>query len=77
MEIVELRKYAPDTGDIVETELGPAKVLSCDVLNRNLKVKYINEDNKFGYLKLDEVKFTRSMDKKKKKEEPEDNADSL
>lgn len=74
---VELRKYAPDTGDIVETELGLAKVLSCDVLNRNLKVKYINEENKFGYLNLDDVKFIRSMDKKKKKEEPIDDADSL
>lgn len=73
----ELRKYAPDTGDIVETETGPAKVLSCDVLNRNLKVKYINEDNQFGYLKLDDVKFVRSMDKKKNKEEDLDNADSL
>ena len=65
----ELRKYAPDTGDIVETPDGPAKVLSCDVLNKNLKVKYINEDNKFGYLSLSDVKFVRSMDKKKKKED--------
>lgn len=73
----ELRKYAPDTGDIVETEDGPAKVLSCDVLNRNLKVKYIEEENKFGYLKLDDVKFIRSMDKKKKVEEDIDDADSL
>lgn len=73
----ELRKYAPDTGDIVETEGGPAKVLSCDVLNRTLKVKYLNEDNKFGYLKLDDVKFTRSMDKKKKVAEEPDDADSL
>ena len=72
----ELRRYAPDTGDIVETAEGPAKVLSCDVLNRNLKVKYVNEDNKFGYLKLDDVKFVRSMDKKKKIEEVDD-ADSL
>ena len=37
---------------IVETENGPAKVLSCDVINRNLKVKYQNEENSFGYLKL-------------------------
>lgn len=72
----ELRKYAPDTGDIIETEEGPAKVLSCDVINKNLKVKYINEDNKFGYLKLDDVKFTPSKDKKKNIEE-EDNGDSL
>ena len=68
----ELRKDAPDIGDIVITPEGEAKVLTCDVLNRNLKVKYIGEDNKFGYFKLDEVKFTPSKDKKKKKEIEED-----
>ena len=74
----ELRRYAPDVGDIVETNEGPAKVLSCDVLNRNLKVKYVDEDNKFGYLKLDDVKFTTSKDKKKHIEIEEfDDADSL
>ncbi|MCI5582824.1 MAG: hypothetical protein MR357_03825 [Anaeroplasma sp.] len=74
----ELRRYAPDVGDIVETNEGPAKVLSCDVLNRNLKVKYVDEDNKFGYLKLDDVKFTPSKDKKKHIEIEEfDDADSL
>lgn len=71
---VELRKDAPDVGDIVETPDGPAKVLTCDVLNKNLKVKYVGEDNKFGYFKLDEVKFTPSKDKKKKKDD--DDADS-
>lgn len=59
----ELRKHAPDIGDIVETENGPAKVLSCDVINKNLKVKYQNEDNSFGYLKIDDVKFTPSYKK--------------
>jgi len=68
----ELRKDAPDIGDIVITPEGEAKVLTCDVLNRNLKVKYIGEDNKFGYFKLDEVKFTPSKEKKKKKEIEED-----
>ena len=68
----ELRKYAPYIGDIVITPEGEAKVLTCDVLNKNLKVKYIGEDNKFGYFKLDEVKFTPSKDKKKKKEIEED-----
>jgi len=72
----ELRRFAPDTGDIVETAEGPAKVLSCDVINKNLKVKYVNEDNKFGYLKLEDVKFTPSKDKKKIIEE-EDNDYSL
>jgi cell fate regulator YaaT (PSP1 superfamily) len=61
----ELRKNAPDIGDIVETENGPAKVLSCDVINRNLKVKYQNEENSFGYLKLDDVKFLPSGKKNK------------
>lgn len=68
----ELRKFAPDVGDIVETNDGPAKVLSCDVVNRNLKVKYVNEPDKFGYLKLDDVRFIRSMDKKKNKTTQED-----
>ncbi len=68
----ELKKYAPDIGDIVKTAEGPAKVLSCDVLNKNCKVKYIEEENKFGYLKLDEIEFVRSMDKHK----GDDDADS-
>ena len=72
----ELRKHAPDIGDIVETKDGPAKVLSCDVVNRNLKVKYVGEDNKFGYLKLDDVQFTPSMNKVSR-EEVEDDVDSL
>ncbi|MDE7213704.1 MAG: stage 0 sporulation protein, partial [Anaeroplasmataceae bacterium] len=68
----ELKKLAPDIGDIVKTEEGPAKVLSCDVLNKTCKVKYIEEENKFGYLKLDEIEFVRSMDKHK----GDDDADS-
>ena len=72
----ELRKHAPDVGDIVETKDGPAKVLSCDVINRNLKVKYVGEENKFGYLKLDDVVFTPSKDKVTR-EEVDDDADSL
>lgn len=72
----ELRRHAPDVGDIVDTKDGPAKVLSCDVINRNLKVKYVGEDNKFGYLKLDDVTFTPSMNKVSR-EEVDDDADSL
>ena len=68
----ELKKFAPDIGDIVKTEEGPAKVLSCDVLNKTCKVKYIEEENKFGYLKLEEIEFVRSMDKPK----GDDDADS-
>ena len=44
----ELRKLAPDIGDIVKTPDGPAKVLSCDVLNRSCKVRYIEEENKLA-----------------------------
>lgn len=51
-----LRKNAPDVGDLVDTDNGKAKVLSCDVLNRNLKVKYLDSEG-FGYLKFDDVKF--------------------
>lgn len=65
----DLRKLAPDIGDIVRTADGPAKVLSCDVLNRNCKVRYIEDENKFGYLKLDEVEFVRSMDKHRNDED--------
>ncbi len=60
----ELRKHAPDVGDIVETPDGNAKVLSCDVVNKNVKVKYVGtEEVKFGYFKLDEIKFTPSNKK--------------
>jgi cell fate regulator YaaT (PSP1 superfamily) len=74
---LELRKHAPDVGDIVEAPEGSAKVLSCDVLNRTLKVKYLNEDNKFGYLKLDEVKYVKSKDKKKQPKITEVDEDEL
>lgn len=71
----ELRKHAPDIGDIVKTKDGDAKVLSCDVLNRSCKVKYLNDDGNFGFLKLDEIEFVKSMDKVK--EPVVDNGDSL
>ena len=68
----ELRKHAPDIGDIVETPDGSAKVLSCDVVNKNVKVKYVGtEEVKFGYFKLDEIKFTPSNKK------IDDNGDSM
>ena len=72
-----LREDAPDVGDIIETDDGLAKVLTCDVLNQNLKVKYIDEDNKFGYFKFNQVKFTKSKDKKNKKEEDDLDASCL
>ncbi len=65
----ELKRFAPDIGDVVKTEEGPAKVLSCDVLNRTCKVRYLEEENKFGYLKLDDVEFVRSMDKRKEEDD--------
>lgn len=52
----ELRKNAPDVGDYVDTLNGRAKVLSSDVLNRNLKVKYLDNEG-FGYLKFEDVTF--------------------
>lgn len=52
----ELRRNAPDVGDIVTTENGRAKVITSDVLNRNLKVKYL-ENEGFGYLKMEDVEF--------------------
>lgn len=50
----ELRKNAPDVGDIINTAEGRAKVLTSDVLNRNLKVKYLETDG-FGFLKYEDV----------------------
>ena len=61
----ELRKNAPDIGDIVSTEQGEAKVLSCDVLNHNLKVKYLQTEG-FGYLKFEDVKILRAKKDKDK-----------
>ncbi len=60
----ELRKNAPDVGDIVMTENGKAKVMTSDVLNRNLKVKYL-ENEGFGYLKMEDVEFDPRMRKRK------------
>lgn len=49
-----LRKNAPDVGDIINTQEGRAKVLTSDVLNRNLKVKYLETDG-FGFLKYEDI----------------------
>jgi hypothetical protein len=32
-------------------------------------VRYIEEENKFGYLKLDDIEFIRAMDKRKEEED--------
>ena len=60
----ELRRNAPDVGDVVETENGLAKVMTSDILNQNLKVKYI-ENEGFGYLKMGDVKFDPKNRKRK------------
>ncbi len=73
----ELREGAPDVGDIVMTENGEAKVLSSDILNRNVKVKYLDEEASFGYFKLDDVKLIRKKiaGNQNKKEEIDDAID--
>lgn len=54
----ELRKYAPDINDIVQTEKGNAKVLTVDVLNKTCKIKYLDDDS-FAYPKFEEVKIIK------------------
>lgn len=76
----ELRKGTPDIGDVIETDNGDAKVLSCDVLNGNLKVKYFDEENSFGFLKFEDIRGIKIKSREKPKttvEEIDDNADSL
>ena len=70
----ELRRNAPDVGDIVSTEKGEAKVLTCDVINKSLKVKYLPDEG-FGFLKFEDVKVIRS--KKDKKNNDNHSDDSL
>lgn len=56
----ELRQNAPDVGKIVMTKEGKAKVLTCDVLNRKIKVKYIDkahDEQTFGYLTFDDCTY--------------------
>lgn len=67
----ELRKTAPDVGDIVKDERGEAKVLSSDVLNRQLKIKYIKEDV-VVYCNVDDVTCVR-----KKKQNNDDDLKDL
>lgn len=52
----ELRKNFPNPGDLINTPEGEAKVLTSDPLNRTLKVKYLNEVDKFGFLTIDDLK---------------------
>lgn len=73
----ELRRGAPDTGDIVSTPEGDAKVLSCDILNGNIKVKFQAEEPTFGYYKLDQVKLVKKKQSNPKREEDVEDALSL
>ncbi len=61
----EARKNSPDVGDTVETDKGPARVITSDILNRHLKVKYILTDG-FGYLNMDDVTLTKQDDRKRR-----------
>lgn len=52
----ELRRNFPNPGDIINAPEGEAKVLTSDPLNRTLKVKYLNEIDKFGFLTIADLK---------------------
>lgn len=68
----ELRKNAPEVGDIVTDEHGDAKILSVDVLNKTVKVKYLENDG-FGFLKPGEFEIKeRKRDRNKNKEVAKD-----
>lgn len=70
----ELRANLPDVNDIVRLENGEGKVLSVDVLKRELKVKMF-EDEKFVTVSIDEVKSFKS--KKNRHESAEQNLKGL
>lgn len=54
-----LRKNLPDVGDVVRLEEGEGKVLSVDVLKRQLKIKLF-EDEKFVTAGIDDIKSFKS-----------------
>ena len=70
----ELRVNMPDINDIVKLEAGEGKVLSVDVLKREVKVKMF-EDEKFITAGIDEIKSFKS--KKNKQENAEANLKGL
>lgn len=67
----EMRKDAPDSGDIVATADGEAKVLNCDVLNKIAKVKYLVTD-KFAFVKFEDISIIKSKGKKQRDEDQVD-----
>jgi cell fate regulator YaaT (PSP1 superfamily) len=75
-QYTELRKNAPDVGDIIYTEDGDAKVLTSDVLNRVCKVKYFDTEG-FGFLSFDEIKGIKKAKYKKEMEIDEASLRSL
>lgn len=58
----ELRQNMPDINDIVRLESGEGKVLSVDVLKREVKVKMF-EDETFVTAHIDEIKAIKSKKK--------------
>ncbi len=58
----KLRKNFPNPGDIIEAPEGEAKVLTSDPLNRTLKVKYLNEPDKFGFLTAEDIKKPKDLE---------------
>ena len=58
----ELRTNLPDINDIVRLETGEGKVLSVDVLKREVKVKMF-EDETFVTVHIDEIKSIKSKKK--------------
>ena len=70
----ELRINMPDVNDIVKLENGEGKVLSVDVLKRQIKVKMF-EDETFVTVGIDEIKSFKS--KKNRQENQEQNLKGL
>lgn len=52
-----VRDFLPDVNDMVKTPNGDAKVLSVDILQKKVKVKF--NDDTIGFFTSDEIKFTR------------------
>ena len=70
----ELRINMPDVNDIVKLENGEGKVLSVDVLKRQIKVKMF-DDETFVTVGIDEIKSFKS--KKNRQENQEQNLKGL
>lgn len=68
-----LRKNLPDVGDTVKLEEGEGKVLSVDVLKREVKVKMF-EDEKFLSVGIEDIKSFKG--KKNRQQNDKDLADS-